>query len=195
MAGFGTLRQSLERLSATRVNGQLGLVADTSVSIGLLVVGLRATSLHAPAALTLVLLGLIAFSFVEYGFHRWLFHGRAAPFEEGHRRHHDVPEGDDSLPFFFAPIGILVLTALLAIALPNGIAVLFAGGFASGYASYGLSHTIMHRRRFRSALLRRWAAAHHIHHHHPDSNFGVTSPLWDVVLGTRYARRASGDAS
>jgi sterol desaturase/sphingolipid hydroxylase (fatty acid hydroxylase superfamily) len=195
MAGFGTLRQSLERLSATRINGRLGLIADTGVSAGLLIVGLRATSLRAPIALTLVLLGLLAFTFVEYGFHRWLFHGRAALFEEGHRRHHDVPEGDDSLPFFFAPLAILGLTTLLALALPNGIAVLFAGGFAAGYASYGLSHTIMHRRRFRSALLRRWAAAHHIHHHHPGSNFGVTSPLWDVVLGTRYARGASGEAT
>jgi dihydroceramide fatty acyl 2-hydroxylase len=43
--------------------------------------------------------------------------------------------------------------------------------------------------RFQHPLLRRWAAAHHVHHYHPDSNFGVTTPLWDYLLGTRYVRR------
>jgi len=28
-----------------------------------------------------------------------------------------------------------------------------------------------------------------VHHYHPDSNFGVTTPLWDVLLGTRYVRQ------
>jgi sterol desaturase/sphingolipid hydroxylase (fatty acid hydroxylase superfamily) len=40
--------------------------------------------------------------------------------------------------------------------------------------------------RFRRPLARRWAAAHHIHHYHPHSNFGVTTPLWDILLRTRY---------
>jgi sterol desaturase/sphingolipid hydroxylase (fatty acid hydroxylase superfamily) len=29
-------------------------------------------------------------------------------------------------------------------------------------------------------------AHHHIHHYHPETNFGVTSPLWDTILGTRF---------
>ena len=28
-----------------------------------------------------------------------------------------------------------------------------------------------------------------IHHDHPDSNFGVTPALWDVLLGTHYPRK------
>jgi hypothetical protein len=32
--------------------------------------------------------------------------------------------------------------------------------------------------------------AHHVHHYHPGTNFGVTTPLWDVLLGTRYVRQA-----
>jgi sterol desaturase/sphingolipid hydroxylase (fatty acid hydroxylase superfamily) len=52
-----------------------------------------------------------------------------------------------------------------------------------------MSHILIHSRQFRHAGLRRWAGGHHIHHHHPDSNFGVTSPFWDVVLGTRYVSR------
>jgi 4-hydroxysphinganine ceramide fatty acyl 2-hydroxylase len=38
----------------------------------------------------------------------------------------------------------------------------------------------------RVALWNTEAAHHLIHHHHPDANFGVTTPLWDIVLGTRY---------
>jgi dihydroceramide fatty acyl 2-hydroxylase len=28
-----------------------------------------------------------------------------------------------------------------------------------------------------------------VHHYHPDCNFGVTTPLWDYLLGTRYVRQ------
>jgi sterol desaturase/sphingolipid hydroxylase (fatty acid hydroxylase superfamily) len=34
---------------------------------------------------------------------------------------------------------------------------------------------------------RHWSAHHLIHHRHADANFGVTTPVWDVLLGTRYA--------
>jgi sterol desaturase/sphingolipid hydroxylase (fatty acid hydroxylase superfamily) len=28
-----------------------------------------------------------------------------------------------------------------------------------------------------------------VHHYHPDTNFGVTTPLWDILLRTRYVRQ------
>ena len=62
-------------------------------------------------------------------------------------------------------------------------------GIALGYLCYGLVHDAIHARRFQQPLLRRWAGLHHVHHHHPDTNFGVTTPLWDVVFGTRYRRK------
>ena len=31
-----------------------------------------------------------------------------------------------------------------------------------------------------------WSAHHLIHHRHIDANFGVTTPTWDVLLGTNY---------
>jgi hypothetical protein len=57
-----------------------------------------------------------------------------------------------------------------------------------------LSHGAIHNVYFVHAMPRRWAAAHHIHRHHPDKNFGVTTPLWDIVLGTRYISRCSEPA-
>jgi sterol desaturase/sphingolipid hydroxylase (fatty acid hydroxylase superfamily) len=128
----------------------------------------------------------VLFSFVEYCFHRWLFHGPVQVLEQGHSKHHEQPQAHDSLPFFLPPLVALVLAGGLSILLPASTALLFTGGMAAGYAAYGLTHTTFHNMRFRGRLSRRWASAHHIHHFHPHSNFGVTTPLWDIVFRTRY---------
>ena len=174
------------RMSATRANCAIGLTADLAVSIALLYAGLRRDDVHFISAVLAMLCGLFVFSFIEYAFHRWLFHGPVRIMEEGHHKHHEQPKGFDSLPFFTSPVVMLALAGVLVLALPTTVALLASGGIAAGYATYGLSHLIMHYRRFRHSLPRRWAAAHHIHHFHPDKNFGVTSPLWDILLGTRY---------
>ena len=189
MQRFGALQRSVARLSSTRINSWLGLAADIGVSVGLLWAGFRLLDFGIVSGLYVVCIGAFAFSFVEYCFHRWLFHGSAPIFEQGHHRHHELPRGYDSLPFFFAPLAILALAELLGFATTKVIALLFTGGFAAGYAAYGLSHTVIHRLRFQNQLMRRWAAAHHIHHCHPESNFGVTTPFWDIVMRTRYRRR------
>jgi sterol desaturase/sphingolipid hydroxylase (fatty acid hydroxylase superfamily) len=191
---FGAVTQRVMRLSATRANSRAGLVADFAVSIALIAAGLRYRDLPLPAIPLLLVCGLLLFSFVEYGFHRWLFHGPVRLMEEGHRKHHEHPLGYDSLPFFLSPLLMLALAGVLATALRPGVALLLAGAVAAGYAMYGLGHVVIHARRFRHPLARRWAAAHHVHHCHPRANFGVTSPLWDIVLGTRHvsAKRARG---
>lgn len=188
MQGFGSLQRSLERLSSTRTNSRLGLASDIGVSVILLWAAFRLSDLRVGLALCVVASGVFSFSFVEYCMHRWLFHGSAAIFEQGHRRHHERPQGDESLPFFVAPLAILALAQVLRLATTEEIALLFAGGFAGGYAAYGLSHTMIHHLRFANAFMRRWATAHHVHHYHPDCNFGVTTPFWDFVMRTRYER-------
>jgi sterol desaturase/sphingolipid hydroxylase (fatty acid hydroxylase superfamily) len=132
---------------------------------------------------------LFAFSLIEYGFHRWLFHGPWTAIEEGHRKHHEAPQGYDALPFFVPSVAVLAITAGLAAFLPHPAALLMAGGLAAGYCFYGASHGFMHSSRLQLPLLRRWTRAHHIHHRHPGQNFGVTSPLWDILLGTRYVSK------
>ena len=189
MQGFGPLQRSLERLSSTRINSWLGLASDIGVSAILLWGGFRLLDLPVASALCVIFAGVFTFSFVEYGLHRWLFHGSAPSFEQGHQRHHERPLGDDSLPFFFPPLAILAMAEAFRLVTSEEIALLFGGGFAAGYAAYGLSHTIIHRMRFHNVFMQRWAAAHHVHHYHPDCNFGVTTPFWDFVMRTRYQRR------
>ncbi len=176
----------LARLSGTRTNAHLGMVCDVGVSLLLIGLGVRFNEHGAGIAILTIAGGLLAFSFVEYSFHRWLFHGRPNSARDGHDRHHADPHGYDALPFFLPPLGMLAVAGMLALTLPAGTALLLAGSVAAGYAAYGLAHSTIHAVRFRAVLPMRWAAFHHVHHHHPGYNFGVTSPLWDIVLKTRY---------
>lgn len=179
----------LARLSTSHFNLRAGLTSDSLVSVLLIAAGVWYGRMHLlPAAFT-VLCGLFAFTFIEYAAHRWLFHGHTGPFEVGHTRHHVDPLGYDALPFFMPPIFMCALGALFALAIPVGYALLLAGVIAAGYAAYGLSHVAIHVHRFKSPLMRRWAGFHNIHHYHPDANFGVTTGLWDFLLGTHYRRK------
>jgi sterol desaturase/sphingolipid hydroxylase (fatty acid hydroxylase superfamily) len=179
---------AIVRMSTTRANYWAEVVVDSALALWLSVLGWRLHDGGALSATVAVLLGLFAFSFVEYFFHRWMFHTRVPLFAEGHRMHHQQPLGYDSLPFFLPGAVLLSLTGVAVMLLPMGFALLLMGAVTFGYIAYGLSHFTIHHVRFKQPLLRRWAAAHHVHHYHPDSNFGLTTPLWDVLLGTRYQR-------
>jgi sterol desaturase/sphingolipid hydroxylase (fatty acid hydroxylase superfamily) len=176
----------LERMAVTRGNLWAALVADLGMCLGLVGVGAVLGDAHPLASLLVFLAGLLLFSLIEYAFHRWLFHGTEQAMQRGHMRHHADPQGIGTLPFFLPPLFLAVLVALFSRLLELDYALLLGGGIACGYFVYGQCHAWIHRTRFKHPLARRWAASHHVHHHHPDRNFGVTSPLWDVVLGTRY---------
>lgn len=183
---LNSMPQLLARLSRSRANSYLGTTADVVISLVLLGAGLWRNDLRLVTTLLIVLCGFAIFSLIEYCVHRFLFHGPVSLFEQGHRRHHEEPLGYDALPFFLPPLVMLALAGLLARAMPGTAALLLSGGIAGGYAAYGLSHMLIHATRFRHPLARRWAAAHHVHHCHPERNFGVTSPLWDLLLRTQY---------
>ena len=180
---------SIVRMSSTQTNYWVEVGVDVTLGLLLIVEGWRLNAGGPLTALLAIALGLFAFSFVEYFFHRWMFHTRIPLFEQGHRMHHEQPLGYDSLPFFLPGAVLLILTGLCVLVMPTGFAYLMMGSVTFGYIAYGLSHFTIHHVRFKHPLLRRWAGAHHVHHYHPDSNFGVTTPLWDVLLGTRYTRQ------
>lgn len=183
------IARPLARLSVSHFNLRAGLTSDCSIGVILIAAGLLVGHLRLWPAVLTVLVGLFVFTFIEYAAHRWLFHGNTGPFKRGHDHHHDNPLGYDALPFFMPPLFMCALAALFAIALPAGYALLLAGVIAAGYAAYGLSHVVIHVHRFKSPLMRRWVGFHNIHHYHPDYNFGVTTGLWDVILGTHYKRK------
>ena len=179
----------LERMAITKANHRAAMVANVGTGILLVSLGVARQDMHAIRAVMTFALGLLLFSLIEYCFHRWLFHGPEHAMERGHQRHHQTPTGLDTLPFFLPPVCLLLIAGSLAEVAPLGYALLFTGAIACGYFAYGQCHESIHRSRYRYPLARRWAAHHHVHHHHPDHNFGVTSPLWDIVFRTRYRRR------
>jgi len=187
--GFDKAGKAIARMSETRANSRAGLGADVLVSIVLLSAGVQRTHSDSLAAALMVFSGLLLFTLVEYCFHRWLFHGPVPLMEPGHRKHHENPQGDDALPFFLPPLILLAVAAALSVVLAASHALLLTGGLAAGYTIYALSHGVIHSTGFRHPLGRRWAARHHVHHHRPDRNFGVTTPLWDIILGTRHESR------
>jgi len=185
-----TWLKAISKLSETRLNYWAEFAVDIPVGAVLLFAGLRSRELGPTAVILTILLGLVSFSMIEYAFHRWLFHGSVPIMVKGHRAHHQNPLGYDSLPFFLPAVMLLALTGALVLLIPHRYAFLLTGTITLSYVIYGLSHFIIHHHRFHYVLARNWAASHHIHHYHADTNFGVTTPLWDIVLGTRF-RRAS----
>lgn len=177
-------------MSTTRANYWIEFAVSSTLSAALLVFGtrqLQGSWLQVPVT---IVVGLFAFSFIEYLFHRWIFHGPDSMYQRGHQAHHEFPEGYDSLPFFLPAVILSVLAGLLWLVLPAGYGFLIAGTVGTGYVAYGFSHFAIHHRRFSHPWIRRWAARHHVHHYHPDRNFGVTSTLWDHILGTLYQSRS-----
>lgn len=197
------MHQLVDRLTRTRVNYWLEPALDSALVWALLAEGLR-RHVPVPLAALLFLAGLFVFSFMEYVVHRWVFHGPLQTFARGHAAHHREPRGYDALPFFVPALVLAAVIGLCALWMPAPDALVLASGIALGYVAYGIGHFAIHHRRFRHPLLRGWAARHHVHHYHPDRNYGVTSALWDALLGTRYVRlrshssasaRSAGDTS
>ena len=185
-----TLLNAILRLSKTPLNYWAEFAIDIPLGAVMIFACLRSNEFGPIAFVLTILLGLFLFSIIEYSFHRWLFHGSVQIMAQGHRAHHENPLGYDSLPFFLPALSLLALTVVFVMLMPAKYAFLLTGTIALSYVIYGLSHFTIHHHLFHYVPARNWAAHHHIHHHHADTNFGVTTPLWDIVFGTRY-RRAS----
>ncbi len=137
--------------------------------------------------------GLIGWTLFEYLLHRYLFHwerkdwiGRVM--EAIHGKHHDNP---DDLALAIVPpqnafLILLPVTLCLACVLPLALLPAFIGAFILGYLAYEYLHLAIHAAPLTSQWGRR-LQRNHLAHHHSNSarSFGVTSPLWDFLFGTR----------
>ncbi len=137
-----------------------------------------------------LLLGAVAWTFLEYVLHRWLGHDartRPNPFAAEHVLHH-------SRGNYFAPAWKKGLSALGVAGLLIGPSVLVAGplagaAFVAGLVAMYLAYEVLHRREHTHPGWGRYARflrRHHFCHHFtdPSCNHGVTSPVWDWVFGT-----------
>ncbi len=159
--------------------------------------GAGAPGLGVPALLAAVLGGVLLWSLTEYLLHRFVFH-RIGP-SLGARRvhfvlhgvHHDFPTDGTRLVMPLGvsiPMGVAVYVMLRVLLGFSSVALVDAVfvGFGIGYLAYDGIHYATHHFRMKSAI-GAWLKRYHMVHHHTgeEARWGVSSPLWDWVLGTR----------
>jgi dihydroceramide fatty acyl 2-hydroxylase len=145
------------------------------------------------------LIGLFLWTFAEYTLHRFVFHfrprtpGQARVIYLFHGIHHHQPRCKTrlvmppvvSLPLALLFYGIFWLILGVVLAQPQWIAPTFAG-FIAGYLAYDMLHYATHHLPMRRGVFK-FLKRYHLQHHYktPDRRFGVSSPLWDVLFGTK----------
>jgi dihydroceramide fatty acyl 2-hydroxylase len=149
----------------------------------------------------LIAFGVLSWTLIEYGLHRFVFHHNARSsfgkklLYAAHLSHHKYPRATYrpfSSLFVSLPIAILyLLLAWVTTGSSHATSYLFTG-LTAGYFSYEWLHFQAHHRRPRLRILRYLKKYHLLHHYQtPGLRFGVTSPLFDVMLGTfRPVRKA-----
>lgn len=141
------------------------------------------------------LLGILVWTFTEYSLHRFVFHlvpknkiGARLHFIF-HGVHHDYPNDSKRLvmpPSVSIPLAAIFYYIFLFLLGKIYVAPFFAG-FLTGYLFYDMTHYAIHHFNMHSKF---WLAIknHHMKHHYqdPTKGFGVSSPLWDLIIGTYF---------
>ena len=164
------------------------------IAIVCITMGIVTHSLNVVTVAGIGVAALVAWSLVEYLVHRFLLHppGRLERLSHwaqfAHGVHHDAQ--DDPIHTLLPPMNaafiLLPFLALFYWLIPVRMLAVFVGFFLTGYLAYEYIHYAIHQKEPRSGLgkfLRRHHLTHHAHGH--AGNFGVSTPLWDWLLGTR----------
>ncbi|MGY6744386.1 MAG: sterol desaturase family protein [Cecembia sp.] len=180
----------LEKLSRTHISIPITLfLVISSVSFYYAV---TSTEIALSTGIAVLLLGLLAFTFVEYMMHKHFFHMEPDnPAKDKlqytvHGVHHDYPKDKERLamPPFVSAFYALVFYGVFTLIMGD-YALYFLPGFLLGYAAYLGVHYAVHAFQPPKNFLKILWVNHAVHHYKdPDVAFGVSSPLWDYILGT-----------
>ena len=180
----------LEKLTRTHI--AVPLTIFTVFSAALLVWSVTHTTLSASTTIGLFLLGVIAFTWVEYMVHRHVFHMKTySALREKlqytmHGVHHEFPKDKDRLampPLLSVTIATILLL-LFRVAMGD-LVFAFLPGFLVGYAAYLAVHYMVHAFAPPKNFFRVLWINHGSHHYkNGELIYGVSSPLWDYVYGT-----------
>jgi dihydroceramide fatty acyl 2-hydroxylase len=152
--------------------------------------------LDAPATWAALPFGALSWSFLEYALHRFVFHARARSETArialflAHGHHHADPSDRSRLAATPVQLGsaLLLLFGACDLAFEDAATWLAFASALLAYVAYEAVHYAAHFGRPESPWLRA-LRRHHLAHHHldPRSRWGIGTPLWDWVLGTRGA--------
>ena len=145
-----------------------------------------------------VLLAFLYANFVEWAWHKYVFHGlgkkKKSKFSSHWRKHHkDVRKSGGFDLSYSHPIGssegptheVLELTAGALLHFPL---FFYFPAFASTLVVHAMAYFLIHRKSHLDIeWAKRWVPWHYDHHmgKNQDANWCVTLPVWDYILGTR----------
>lgn len=142
--------------------------------------------------LQLFVVGFLGFTLFEYLIHRFLFHYKAGKEKLGkfifkiHGVHHRHPLDLSKYrtPLYSRPLIVIILFVLFR-TLGGPSVYGWLPGFLTGYAFYLFVHFIVHYCPIPNNIFRIVWLNHDIHHYiNPRLAYGVSSPLWDWLIGT-----------
>lgn len=185
----------LERLSRTHIS--VPLIIFGVYSSALLYWSAVHTSLSVITTIGLFLLGMLAFTWVEYMLHRYVFHMRTYTKARAklqytlHGVHHEFPKDKDRLAM--PPLLSITLATILLLVfrvIMGDFAFAFLPGFLVGYALYLAIHYMVHAFQPPKNFLKALWVNHGVHHYKDgEIVFGVSSPLWDYIYGTMRTKK------
>lgn len=180
----------LEKLSRTHIS--VPLTIFFIYSSGLLYWSITHTALSLGTTVAMFFVGLLAFTWVEYMVHRYIFHisthteARAKFQYTAHGVHHEFPKDKSRLAM--PPVLSITISTLLLLLLRlvlGDLVFSFLPGFLTGYAAYLSVHYMVHAFQPPKNFFKVLWVNHGIHHYkNGEGVYGVSSPLWDYVYGT-----------
>ncbi|WP_276498655.1 sterol desaturase family protein [Pontibacter litorisediminis] len=180
----------LEKMTRTHIAIPISIFL--AIAIGLIYYGITYGFINIIEAIGFFFLGWFIFTLIEYLAHRYVFHmDTDTPLKARlqylfHGNHHEYPK--DKKRLAMPPVvSILYSSAFFFI-----FKVIFGtfvfgvvAGVLFGYAMYLLVHYVVHAYPPPKNFLKQLWINHSIHHYKdPEAAFGVSSPLWDYILGT-----------
>ncbi|XP_075045381.1 fatty acid 2-hydroxylase [Mixophyes fleayi] len=144
----------------------------------------------------LFFIGMMVWSLMEYGIHRYIFHMNPPANNYFlitlhfmlHGQHHKAPFDSSRLVFPPIPASFVIvpLYVILQILLPPVLGLsLFVGGLF-GYVAYDMTHYYLHYGSPPKGSYLSWLKSYHVRHHfeHQKTGFGITSTIWDRPFNT-----------
>ena len=104
-----------------------------------------------------------------------------------HGDHHQRPWDGMYINGHLASLPFAIVLALLSFLAPLPTALVMVAGILQCYVVEEWVHYAVHFNRFRSRYFD-YTRRHHLYHHSPRGTalaFGLTSGIWDALLGTR----------
>ena len=184
----------------SRVHPAIPLIIYVPVIFYFLYRSVFVVQLSFASIFVLIIFGVFVWTLTEDSLHRFVFHHKfSSPFGERihfifHGVHHDYPMDSRRLvmpPSVSIPLATLFYYLFFLIFGSSLVAPFFVG-FLTGYIFYDMTHYAVHHFNIHNKF---WLALkkHHIRHHFqdPDKGYGVSSPMWDKIIGTDFLTQES----